>query len=161
MHATTSKLIFATAITLALAGLSGTASAASSASSAASESVGSSSTSVEKSSDSSSGKKDVAQGQYEVVTMAAVDARDDMMRVALRGTSPGATQTVVLLLPVAVAERGALVKGVVIEAQARPYGLAFTTVAAATPVAADQKAPFFLLLDDAWHRELDSRPVVL
>ena len=161
MHASTSKFFVTTALTLALAALSGTASASSSASSAASDSVGSSSTSVEKSSDSSSGNKNVAQGQYEVVNIAAVDARDDMMRVELRGTSAGATQNVVLLLPVAVAERGALVKGAVIEAQARPYGLAFATVAALAPVAADQKAPFFLLLDDAWHRELDSRPVVL
>jgi hypothetical protein len=44
--------------------------------------------------------------------------------------------------------------GQVITAGHRPYGLAF-----ATADAAGRAEPFFLVLDDAWYRELASRPV--
>lgn len=149
-------LLRAVALCLALLALPALADSTSSASSAASDSVGSSSTSIEKSSDSSSGNKKVAQGQYQVIAVAAVDTQPDMLRVQLQAATAGATQEVFLLVPRAAAEHGALAAGKVIEAQQRPYGLAFAAVHGTTVA-----APFFLVLDDQWHRELDSRPVVL
>jgi hypothetical protein len=149
-------LTLATAAVMAFASLSALADPTSSASSLASQSVGSSSTSVEKSSDSSSGGKKVAQGQYQVIDVAALADQPDMMRVHLQAATPGATQEVFLLVPRLAAERGQLVVGQLIEAQDKPYGLAFVTVHNA--IAA---TPFFLVLDDQWHRELNSRPVVL
>ncbi len=150
-------LPLATAIVMAFSSATALADPTSSASSLASQSVGSSSTSIEKSSDSSSGGKKVAQGQYQIIDMAAVAEQPGMMRLHLQAATPGATKEVFLLVPRQAAERGQLAAGQIIEAQDRPYGLAFATVEN-TAVAS---APFFLVLDDQWHRELNSRPVVL
>ena len=128
----------------------------SSATSAASTSVGSSSTSIQKSSDSSSTKDKVAQGQYRVIDMAQIAQQPDMVRVRLQALTPGPTQEFFLILPRLAAERGQLAAGQVVDVQQRPYGLAFAT--ATTP---GNSSPFFLVLDDDWHRELESRPVVL
>lgn len=149
-------LPLAAVIAMAFACVPAQADPTSSASSLASQSVGSSSTSIEKSSDSSSGDKKVAQGQYQVIDIAAIAEQPGMMRVHLQAASPGATQDVFLLIPRQAADRGQLVAGQIVEAQDRPYGLAFAAVE--NTVAA---APFFLVLDDQWHRELSSRPVVL
>jgi hypothetical protein len=149
-------LPLATAALMAFASLSALADPTSSASSLASQSVGSSSTSVEKSSDSSSGGKKVAQGQYQVMEVATVAEQPGMMRVHLQAAAPGATQEVFLLVPRQAAELGQLAAGQLVEAQDKPYGLAFAAIH--NTVAA---APFFLVLDDQWHRELNSRPVVL
>ena len=52
------------------------------------------------------------------------------------------------------AEREQLAAGHTVLAQHRPYGLAFATVDSK-----GQARPFFLVLDDSWHRELHNRPV--
>jgi hypothetical protein len=147
--------LVATAL-MTFASLPAQADPTSSASSLASQSVGSSSTSIEKSSDSSSGDKKVAQGQYQVMDVATLAEQPNMMRVHLQAAAPGATQEVFLLVPRQAAERGQLAAGQLVEAQEKPYGLAFAAVH--NDVVAE---PFFLVLDDHWHRELHSRPVVL
>jgi hypothetical protein len=123
---------------------------------------GSSSASIGKSSDSSnSGAKDkVAQGQYTVVDVAEVADQTHMLRVRLQ---PRATEGAVstgpsfdLVLPRQAAEQGHLVAGQTIAAEHRPYGLAFAAV-----TETGNASPFFLVLDDDWYRELQSRPVVI
>jgi hypothetical protein len=131
--------------------------AASSASSAVSESssasIGSISTSIGQSSESSTGKN-VAQGEYRVIEVAAADSEGAKARVTLQALADdSAAGTLVLTLPRVAAERGLLRAGAVVVASTRPYGLEFT--AAAT------RQPFFLALHDDWFRELDSRPVTL
>lgn len=128
----------------------------SSASSVASDSLGSSSTSIQKSSTSSSTNNRVAQGQYKVIEMAALAQQPDMLRVRLQAVAAGQPQEFFLTLPRAAALRGQLAEGKIIEAQERPFGLAF-----AVPDLDGGASPFFLVLDDAWYRELESRPVVL
>ena len=136
-------------------GLAGvTAQAASSASSAASDSVGSSSTSIQKSSDSSSSGTKVAQGDYTIVEMTALAQQPDMMRLRLQAVAPLPAQEFFLLLPREAVARGQLATGDTVQAQRRAYGLAFAAV-----TAQGAASPFFLVLDDAWYRELDSRPV--
>ena len=131
----------------------------SSASSASSTSIGSSSASIEKSSNSSSTRDKVAQGQYTVVEMVALAQQPDMLRLRLQPVTQAPAQAVAseffLLLPRQAAERGQLAVGQVVSAEHRPYGLAFATVAAAGSTA----TPFFLVLDDAWFGELESRPL--
>lgn len=119
--------------------------------STSSTSIGSSSVSIEKSSASISGNGNkVAQGDYQVIEVAALDQRPGVVRVHLQAVA--GTEDFYLLLPRAAAERGALANGQIVAAQQRPYGLAFAT-------ARDRQAPFFLVLDDAVYRELDSRAV--
>ena len=145
----------------------------SSASSAASTSVGSSSASIEKSSNSSSAKDRVAQGHYTVVAVAEIPQKPGLLRVqlqqavavakaagtddpaALAPNTATATTEFFLTLPRATAERAQLVAGQTITAEQRPYGLAFALVNTQTGL----KSPFFLVLDDAWFRELESHPL--
>ena len=150
------KIVLPCAAMIALALATVSANAGSSTSSAASESVGSSSTSIQKSSDSSSGKDKVAQGQYQVMDMAALTDQPDRVRVRLQGLTATQTQEFFLILPRQAAERGQLAAGRIVEAQQRPYGLAFAALDSQ-----GDATPFFLVLDDEWHRELESRPVVL
>jgi hypothetical protein len=98
----------------------------------------------------------VAQGHYTIVEMVAMAERPDMLRLRLQPVDATAAQEFVLLLPRQAAERGQLVTGQTIAAEHRPYGLA---LAALNP--AGDSAPFFLVLDDDWYRELESRPVVI
>ncbi len=158
-HFFTSALPWLGAAVLGLAAGPAWADSTSSASSAASTSVGSSSTSVEKSSNSSSTKDKVAQGPYTVVEMVALAQQPDMLRLRLQApaATPGASPAgeIVLLLPRQAAERGQLAVGQIVQAEHRPYGVAFAT---ATP-AGHAATPFFLVLDDAWFGELESRPL--
>lgn len=130
----------------------------SSASSAASTSIGSSSTSIEKSSNSSSTKDQVKEGKYAVVDMAAMLQHPDMVRVRLQPVAPMAATPAdsefYLVVPQQTAERAQLAVGQVVTAAHRPYGLAF-----AVDTAGSAGQPFFLVLDDAWFRELQSRPL--
>ena len=146
-----------TLLALALTSPAALADSTSSASSASSTSIGSSSASIEKSSNSSSTKDKVAQGPYTVVEMVALADRPDMLRVRLQAQAPAAepASAFFLLLPRQAAERGQLAVGQVVSAEHRPYGLAFATVATADKAA----TPFFLVLDDAWFGELESRPL--
>ncbi|MBI2753341.1 MAG: hypothetical protein HYX46_07485 [Betaproteobacteria bacterium] len=98
----------------------------------------------------------MAHGYYTVVEMVAMADRPDMLRLRLQPVDPTTAQEFVLLLPRQAAERGQLATGQTIAAEHRPYGLA---LAAMSP--AGETAPFFLVLDDDWYRELESRPVVL
>jgi cystathionine beta-lyase/cystathionine gamma-synthase len=144
----------ALALSLGLAGVAAQA-GSSSASSAASDSVGSSSTSIQKSSDSSSAKNKVAQGEYTIIEMTAVAQQPDMLRLRLQATALQ-TEEFFLLLPRQAVARAQLAAGDKVLAQQRAYGMAFaalTTQGAASP--------FFLVLDDAWYRELDSRPLAI
>lgn len=151
----------AIATALVLATAPALADSTSSASSAASTSVGSSSTSLDTSSNSSSGNKRVAQGPYTVLDMTAVAQQPDMLQLRLQGmaTAHGtaddtAATEFTLTLPRVTAEREQLAVGHTVLAQHRPYGLAFATVDNE-----GQARPFFLVLDDSWHRELHNRPV--
>ena len=143
---------YATALALAMAALPALADSTSSASSAASTSVGSSSTSLETSSNSSTGKNQVAQGAYTLVDMVAVADKPDLLRLRLQGNAAAQTPEFFLLVPRLVAQQAQLAAGQTVHAQQRAYGLAFSTPDA---------SPFFLVLDDAVHRELESRPVTI
>lgn len=129
----------------------------SSASSAASTSVGSSSTSLNASSNSSSSKDKVAEGPYTVLAVLTLPDQPDALQLRLQQAAvptdqPAAEFT--LTLPRVAAERAQLATGLTVLAQHRPYGLAF-----ARADATGQPLPFFLVLDDNWHRELHNRPV--
>lgn len=157
-HLPKKTFLLLTAVAIALTVAPAWGDSTSSASSAASTSVGSSSTSIEKSSNSSSTKDKVAQGPYAVVEMTALAQQPDMLRLRLQaaaqasGASPG--NEFFLLVPRQAAERGQLAVGQVITAEHRSYGVAFATAAAT-----GDSAPFFLVLDDAWFGELESRPL--
>lgn len=132
--------------------------AASSASSASSEgssvSVGSVSGSFEASSNSSSQGGKTAQGDYRIVDVAAVPERPGMQRVALQSVADDGPQgAFALILPQATLDRTPLGAGQVITAKPRSYGVEFAL--------REAQAPFFLVLDDARHRELNIRPVTI
>ena len=150
----------ATALALAFAAGSALADSTSSAASSTSASLGSSSTSLGKSSDGSSSSKDkVAQGPYTLVEMVALADQPDRVQLRLAPVAAASNGTpaptgFTLTLPRETAERARLAVGQVITAEHRPYGLAF-----AMADATGRNAPFYLVLDDAWYRELASRPV--
>jgi hypothetical protein len=129
------------------------ASSASSASSdASSTSVGASSTSIKHSSNSSSKDDKVAAGEYRIVEVAAADAGQlqlQLQHVAIAGEEGALTLT----LPRAAFEQGGLSAGQIVAARHRPYGVEFAR--------ADTREAFFLVLDDAWYRELGTHPVTL
>jgi hypothetical protein len=131
---------------------------ASSASSAASEgasaSVGSVSTSIEQSSKSSSGDNKTAEGPYRIIDMAEAPALPGggmRIKLTLEPTAalPAGTPGFVLVLPQADAERARLGRGDVVLATGRDYGLEFAR--------ADTREAFFLVVDDAWQRDLKTR----
>jgi hypothetical protein len=123
---------------------------ASSASSVASESIGSSSTSIQKSSNSSSNNDRVAQGEYRVVELAEAADRPGLLRLKLQGLDE-AQGAFTLYVPQPTAARAGVETGQVVSVRQRPYGLEFAHAGEA----------FFLVLDDAWHRELQTRIVQL
>ena len=150
LHKTTLSLV--TALTLGLCALPALADSTSSASSAASTSVGSSSTSLETSSNSSTGKKQVAQGAYTLVDMVAVADKPELMRLRFQANATALTPEFFLLVPRLVVQQAQLAAGQTVQAEQRAYGMAFS---------ATGSTPFFLVLDDAVHRELESRPVTI
>ena len=99
----------------------------------------------------------MAQGPYTVLGMTAVVQQPDMLQLRLQGMAAAdgtPANELTLTLPRVTAEREQLAVGHTVLAQHRPYGLAFATV--------DSEGlarPFFLVLDDSWHRELHNRPV--
>ena len=136
--------------------------------SASSMSLGSVSDSLQTSSDSSSQHK-AAPGAYTVQDMKPVDNQPHLVQVRLVAlaaapatgptTTPAARQPaegteLLLTLPRQATERVHLTTGSTVLAQQRPYGLAFASV-----TAPGATTPFFLVLQDTWHRELDSHPV--
>lgn len=134
-------------------------SSTSSASSAASTSVGSASDSIRGSSNSSSRTTNqVAQGDYRIVEVAEATTRAGRLRLTLQAVAvPGAAGVLTLELPAqALAPRG-LAAQELVSVRQRPYGLEFARAGAGS----NAREPFFLVLADEWHRELDARPVVL
>ncbi len=132
------------------------AQAASSASSAISDSLSTSvdsiSNSVRRSSRSSSGDDKVADGDYRIVEVAAVADQPEKRRLVLQpvaGTGEGFTLDVAQTL----LQQTGLDVGRVISARNRPYGIEFAL--------APTKEVFLLALEDAWLRELPTRPVTL
>ena len=91
--------------------------------------------------------------QLQAVALAPSAVTDDPAALASSATT--ATTEFFLTLPRATAERVQLAAGQTIAAAERPFGLAFALVNPATGLA----SPFFLVLDDAWFRELESHPV--
>jgi hypothetical protein len=115
-----------------------------------SASVGSLSGSIETSSNSSS-QTVVAAGPYRVIEVAALPPGDGAVRVRLQALDGG--REFALRLPPAAAGQARLAAGDIVDVRERAYGLQFAR--------ADVREPFFLLLDDAAWRELQSRPVTL
>ena len=126
---------------------------ASSASSAGSASSGSVSDSLGESSDSSSRDKKVAEGEYRVIDVAEGAGKPEMVRLTVRATDPNAVREFFVQMPRQAL--GARPVGVndLVQVRERPYGLEFARV--------DTREPFFLVLQDDWHRELKSNPVTL
>ena len=124
--------------------------AASSTSSAASNSAGSSASSASDSLQTSSGSSstdNVAAGDYTVVEVLALADDAGRVRLKLQAVADASEAgTVYLVLPQPAFEYSRLAPGHTVAARARPYGLEFAR--------ADTQQAFFLVLDDAWHREL-------
>lgn len=129
-------------------------SAASSASDSVSTSVGSVSDSIKKSSESSTGKKDVADGDYRVIDVAAAADRPGFVRVQLQALADATAEGGLdLFVPQATVAQGQLAVGQVVTARNHDYGVEFAK--------AETRQAFFLAMNDAWHHELKSRPVTL
>jgi hypothetical protein len=117
--------------------------------------VGSLSDSIRNSSNSSSGdEKKVAEGEYRVVELAQASEQPGQLRVRLQALDAHAADgEFVLVLPQAAAEQAGLAQGQVVAARQRPYGVEFSK--------GEPRQAFFLVLEDAWYRELQTRVVQL
>ena len=123
---------------------------ASSASSAGSASIGSLSDSIRGSSGSST--RNVAEGDYRIVDVAAAE-RPETLRLKMQPIAHPGDEAAVIYLDVpqaALGDREAAPGGVVGVRQ-RPYGYEFAW--------ADTRVAFFLVLAADWQRELDARPL--
>jgi hypothetical protein len=161
-HLLKPALPLAAVLALCLGAAPALADSTSSASSASFTSLGSSSASIGKSSDSSnsSSRDKVAQGQYAVLEVAELADQPHMLRVRLQpqaGDAAAIARAFDLVLPRQAAEQGQLAVGQTIAAEHRPYGLVFV----AFSETGGKASPFFLVLEDDWYRELQSRPVVI
>lgn len=134
--------------TLALAAATAQAdSFVSSAAGAGSASSGSVSDSFKQSSGSSSGGERRAEGRYRVTEVAQAD---DPAKLRLTLARDGAAP-VELTLPQAALTARAVHVGDEVQATPQPYGIAFAH--------ADTGQAFYLVLEDAWTRELAARVV--
>lgn len=146
-QAAASVIVTAMAATSALA-----ESSASTASSATSSAAGSSSNSLQGSSNSSSKNTTTAAGDYRIEAVTVAADRPGMVRLALQPVAPSdERQPLVLVLPQRTVTQEGLARGDTVSARARPYGIEFAR--------AETKQAFFLVVEDAWIRELDARPV--
>lgn len=129
---------------------------ASSASSAGSASSGSASDSLNTSSKSSTGTK-TADGDYRVIEVAELADRPGMLQLRLQGTAAGGqVREFTLRLPRQALEPRGISAGDIVNVRNRDYGLEF-----ARDDGHEGREPFFLVLSDDWHRELEPRPVTL
>jgi len=126
-------------------------SVASSASSAGSASSGSISDSLGTSSNSSNHDKRVAAGQYRVIDVAQAPARPGVTRMTLHAVA-GAQEFWLDVPDRALAQR-AMRAGELVQVNDRAYGYEFAY--------ADTRQPFFLALQDAWYRDLQSKQVAI
>jgi hypothetical protein len=125
---------------------------ASSASSTASSAGSSASNSLEASSGSSSKGTTAAAGDYRVEAVTVAADRPGMVRLALTpANDDGQRVPFVLVLPQRTAEQERLARGATVSVRERAYGFEFAR--------ADTRQAFYLVLADAWQRELDARPV--
>lgn len=118
--------------------------------------VGSLSDSVKQTSDSSSKRNKVQAGDYKVMEVVAqAQERPGMARVKLQAlaANAGPDGEFFLYLPRQAVDTGQLAVGGIVTASERPYGVEFASAAT--------KQAFFLVLEDAWHRELNTKQVVL
>ncbi len=120
----------------------------SSAAGAGSASSGSVSDSFKASSGASSGGEKRADGRYRVTDVAQAEAGKLRLTLARDGAAP-----VELTLPQQALAARAVHVGDEVQATPQPYGTAFAH--------ADTGQAFYLVLEDAWHRELAARPVKL
>ena len=141
-------------VLLATLALAATASQAdsfvSSAAGAGSASSGSVSDSFKQSSGSSSGGERRAEGRYRVTEVAQAEAGKLRLTLARDGAA-NANDTVELTLPQQALAARAVNVGDEVQATPQPYGVAFAH--------ADTGQAFFLVLEDAWARELAARVV--
>jgi len=155
-RATAAALLALGSVALTAPALAGGLSA-SSASESIGTSIGSLSTSVQKSSESSSGDKKVAAGDYKIIEVAEAPGRPGQMRLSLQAkdaTADGqSAEQFFLFLPRTTLAAAGLENGQWVSARPTSYGLEFSRQAT-------QQA-FFLVLDDAFYRELPSRAVTL
>jgi hypothetical protein len=123
---------------------------ASSASTTASLAGSSASTSLETSSASSSKGKTAAAGDYRIEAVTVAADRPGMVRLALQPVT-NERQPFVLILPQRTATQEGLARGDTVSVRERAYGFEFAR--------ADTQQAFYLVLADAWLRDLDARPV--
>ena len=125
---------------------------ASSASSTASSAGSSASNYLEASSGSSSKGTTAAAGDYRIEAVTIAADRPGMVRLALQPAADDAKRVpFVLVLPQHTAEQQGLTRGDTVSVRERVYGFEFAR--------ADTRQAFYLVLADAWQRELDARPV--
>ena len=128
------------------------------ASSTASSAAGGSSTSVSSVSDSfGASSNSVAQtipaGDYEIVALAEVADKPDVLRMTLQPLNAEAAHPLELFVPREALQKNALKLRQIVSAHDRPYGTEFTKTTSGQA--------FLLILQDNWYRELHSRLVTL
>ena len=141
------RLILLAALALAANATQAASTAASSAADAGSSASGSVSDSFKASSGSSDGGERRAEGRYRVTEVAKADTAGKLRLTLKRdGAEP-----VELTLPQQALAARAVNVGDEVQATPQPYGVAFAH--------ADTGQAFFLVLEDAWARELAARVV--
>lgn len=150
MHKTTlikhASLAIAFFCALSQAQASSIASSAADAGSSASDSA---SSTLETSSKSSSDDDKVAAGNYRITDLATIPEKANRVRITLKAEDTGRDLT--LDLPTTTWAAQQLTLGDLVHAQPHSYGLEFARI--------DNQKPFFLVLNDDWHSELESRPL--
>ena len=144
------RLVLLATLALAAASAAHASSFASSAADAGSSASGSVSDSFKASSNSSNGGDRRAEGRYRVTEVAQADAGKLRLTLAREGAA-NANDTVELTLPQQALAARAVHVGDEVQATPQPYGTAFAH--------ADTGQAFFLVLEDAWARELSARVV--
>lgn len=134
------------ALALAAASAAQADSFTSSVAGAGSASSGSVSDSLKASSGSSTGGDKRAEGRYRVTEVAQAEGQKLKLKLARDGAD-----TVELTLPQQALAARAINVGDEVQATPQPYGVAFAH--------ADTGRAFYLVLEDAWHRELAARVV--
>ena len=155
MSASRLHLLLVVAFAAAFTALSSRAdSLASSASSAGSASVGSVSDSFRGSSNSSSAdNKKTADGDYRVDAIVAVAGQPGRVRLELTPLDRPSEEGFALELPAQALAQVQVAAGSVVKARPRPYGVEFAL--------APGGEPFYLVLEDAWYRELAAHRVTI
>ena len=144
------RLVLLATFALAAASVAQASSFASSAADAGSSASGSVSDSFKASSNSSNGGDRRAEGRYRVTDVAQAEAGKLRLTLAREGAA-NANDTVELTLPQQALAARAVHVGDEVQATPQPYGTAFAH--------ADTGQAFFLVLEDAWARELSARVV--